>query len=320
MDRRHRQTEIARRIAESSSSYFMSLTGSDLKAGHIGQSGQSVKGVWEKARAHGRCIMFVDECEGVFARRGGINTDSFQEELVGEFLGMWNDVGPEGQIWVVGATNRRDLLDEAIVSRFGAAVEIGLPEAVERLEILRLEMRKLEREMEIPDFVGRATTGFAGRDLSQVARDVCTMAAERKGAITPEMWKEVIARYAKASSESVDESARWESLVLSRSTIETPNYLRNVAPNQGTSETGSSAQGRSALRASGNRQNANCARARANDGLAFIAAGPSDIKAGFVGQSGLKVHALFERARSKAPCILFIDEIDSGASARGRDN
>lgn len=313
------KTEIARRIAQSTSSFFLSLTTADLKGGYIGQSGQNVKAAWEKARAHGRCVMFVDECEGVLARRGGVNTDSFQEELVREFLAKWDGVGSKGQIWVVGATNRRDQLDEAIVSRFGAAVEIGLPEAQERLQILHLEMQKLERSEEILAFVGRATTGFSGRDLSQVARDVCTIATERKTAITPEMWKEVIARYAKASSESVDESARWDSLVLSQSTIEKLQTIcetlrqiealkkQGIEPPRGALLYGPPGTGKTQI-----------ARTLANEsGLPFIAAGPSDIKAGFVGQSGQKVHELFERARSKAPCILFIDEIDSGASARG---
>src|SRR5207245_2910487 len=115
------------------------------------------------------------------------------------FLAKWDGVGSKGQIWVIGATNRRDRLDEAIVSRFGAAFEIGLPEAAERLEILRLEMRKMERNTEIPEFVGSLTTGLSGRGLSTVARDVCTLAAEQKTDIRPEMWREVIARYTKAS-------------------------------------------------------------------------------------------------------------------------
>ncbi len=313
------KTEIARRIADSTSSYFMALTGSDLKAGYVGQSGQYVKAVWEKARARGRCIMFVDECEGVFARRGSVSTDSASEELVREFLAAWDGVASDGQVWVVGATNRRDQLDEAIVSRFGAAVEIGLPEAAERLEILRLELRKLEREAEIPEFVARATTGFAGRDLATVARDVCTLAAERGGAIAPALWAEVLARYAKASSESVDEDARWDSLILAEDTVETLKTIceslrhvetlrkQGVEPPRGALLYGPPGTGKTQI-----------ARTLANEsGLPFLAATTSDLKAGFLGQSGQKAHELFERARGKAPCVLFIDEIEAVTPARG---
>jgi SpoVK/Ycf46/Vps4 family AAA+-type ATPase len=313
------KTEIARRIADSTSSYFMPLTGSDLKSGYVGQSGQFVRGIWEKARSRGKCVIFVDECEGVFARRGGVNTDSASEELVREFLAMWDGVGSEGQVWVVGATNRRDQLDEAMVSRFGAAVEIGLPEAPERISILQLEMRKLERDPEIPAFVGQSTAGLAGRDLATVARDVCSLAAERKAPIQPEMWQEVIKRYAKASSESVDEGARWDTLVVSEDTMETLKTVceslrhietlrkQGIAPPRGALLYGPPGTGKTQI-----------ARTIANEsGLPFLAASTADIKAGFVGQSGQNVRELFERARGKAPCVLFIDEIESVVPSRG---
>jgi SpoVK/Ycf46/Vps4 family AAA+-type ATPase len=313
------KTEIARRLAESTSCHFMPLTGSDLKAGYVGQSGQSVRKVWEQARARGRCVMFVDECEGVFARRGGLNTDSASEELVREFLAMWDGVGAEGQVWVVGATNRRDQLDEAIVSRFGAAVEIGLPEAAERLAILRLELAKLEREAEIPDMVARATTGMAGRDLARVVRDVCTLAAERGGAITPDLWGVVLGRSVKAASDAGDDEARWDALVLPEATVETLKTIcdtlryaetlrkQGVEPPAGALLFGPPGTGKTQI-----------ARTLAHEsGLPFLAAGTADLKAGFVGQSGQKVRELFERARGKAPCILFIDEIESAVPARG---
>lgn len=313
------KTEIARRIADSTSSYFMPLTGSDLKSGYVGQSGQFVRGIWEKARSRGKCVIFVDECEGVFARRGGVNTDSASEELVREFLAMWDGVGSDGQVWVVGATNRRDQLDEAMVSRFGAAVEIGLPEAPERIAILRLEMSKLERDPEIPAFVGPATAGFAGRDLATVARDVCSLAAERQATIQPDTWREVIKRYAKASSESVDEGARWDTLVVSESTMETLKTVceslrhietlrkQGIAPPRGALLYGPPGTGKTQI-----------ARTIANEsGLPFLAASTADIKAGFIGQSGQNVRELFERARGKAPCVLFIDEIESVVPSRG---
>src|SRR5262249_32709947 len=161
----------------------------------------------------GRYVIFVDECEGVFGRRGGLNTDKFSEDIVQEFLAQWDGVGFAGQVWVIGATNRRDLLDPVIVSRFGASFEIGMPEAVERLEILRIEMRKLERAPEVPDFVGNLTTGMSGRGLSTLARDVCTIATDRKSEITPEIWREAIANSFVDKTIPVDEDASWDALI-----------------------------------------------------------------------------------------------------------
>ena len=314
------KTEIARRIADSASCYFMSLKGPDLKAGYVGQSGERVKKVWEQARARGRCVVFVDECEGVFARRGGSNADSASEELVQAFLAEWDGVGTEGQqIWVVGATNRRDLLDEAIVSRFGDAVEIDLPGAPERLQILRLELQKLDRPTQVPEFVGQGTTGMSGRNLARLASEICTLASKQGGLLTDELWREVLKRHTKASSESVDEGARWDSLILPEEVLEKLQTL--CATLRGIEEFKS--QGfevpRGALLygppGTGKTQ---IARTLANEsGLPFIAASTADVKAGFIGQSGQKVRELFERARGKAPCILFIDEIEAVAATRG---
>lgn len=313
------KTEIARRIADSANCYFMALSGPDLKAGYVGQSGQKARAVWEQARSRGRCVMFVDECEGVFARRGSSNSDSLTDELVQAFLAEWDGVGSEGQIWVVGATNRRDLIDEAIVSRFGASVEIGLPGAPERTEILRLELRKLERTADVPDFVAAATQGFSGRNLAMLAKDVATLASERGGELTESVWREATAKLAKSGSEAVDDSARWESLILADDTLD---KLRTICDSLKHIEV-LKAQGLEVPKGAlvfgppgtGKTQ---IARTLANEsGLAFLAATTADVKAGYVGQSGQKVRELFERARGKAPCILFLDEIESLAPERG---
>lgn len=310
------KTEIARLLAKSTGCEFLANDLTTLKGSHIGESGEKVKAVWEKARTRGRAIIFVDECDGVFARRGGTNTDAAVEEITNAFLPMWDGVDSKGQIWVVGATNKRDRIDEALDSRFGVAIEIGLPGPAERTEILKLELRKLESTIQVPEFAGEATSGFAGRNLSKVAATVFRLAAQRGGA-SDDIWREAIAQFAKSSSDAVDAGARWESLILPDATLK---RLRRVAemlkhaealreqgidPPRGALLFGPPGTGKTQI-----------AKTLANEsGLAFIAAGPSDIKAGYLGQSGQKVRELFERARAK-PTILFIDEIESGAASR----
>ena len=314
------KTEIARRIADSASCFFLSLKGPDLKAGHIGGSGERVKKAWEQARGRGRCVMFVDECEGVFARRGGTNADAASEELVQAFLAEWDGVGSESQqVWVVGATNRRDLLDEAIVSRFGTAVEIGVPGAPERLQILRLEMEKMERPTEVPEFLGQATTGLSGRNLARIASEVCALASKHGGVISDDLWREVLKRHTKAASESVDEGARWDSLILSDEMLERLKSLCQVLRNvEEFKAQGFDAPKGALLYGPPGTGKTQIARTLANEsGLPFIAASTADMKAGFIGQSGQKVRELFERARGRAPCILFIDEIEAVTTSRG---
>jgi SpoVK/Ycf46/Vps4 family AAA+-type ATPase len=314
------KTEIARRLADSASCYFMSLKAPDLKAGYIGQSGERVKKVWEQARARGRCVIFIDECEGVFARRGGISGDSASEEVVQAFLAEWDGLGTEGQqVWVVGATNRRDLIDDAIVSRFGAAIEIGLPGAAERLQILRLEMEKMDRPAQVPPFVGELTSGLSGRNLSRVAGDVCTLARRQGGTITDDLWREVLQRHTQAKSDSVDKGAGWGSLVLATDVLEKLQTLcESLRHVEDFAAQGFEVPKGALLYGPPGTGKTQIARTLANEGgIPFIAASTADLKAGFVGQSGQKVRELFERARGQAPCILFIDEIEAVAPVRG---
>ncbi|HEX4269617.1 MAG TPA: AAA family ATPase [Steroidobacteraceae bacterium] len=314
------KTEIARRIADSASCFFMALKAPDLKAGYVGQSGERVKKVWEQARARGRCMIFIDECEGVFARRGGTSSDSASEELVQAFLAEWDGLGTEGQqIWVIGATNRRDLIDEAMVSRFGAAIEIGLPGAAERLQILRLEMENLERPAEVPQFVGELTAGLSGRNLSRVASDVCTLARKQGDTITDNLWREVLKQHTEAKSEAVDKGATWDSLVLSQDVLEKLKTLcESLRHVEEFAAQGFDVPKGALLYGPPGTGKTQIARTLANEsGVPFVAASTADIKAGFIGQSGQKVRELFEMARGRAPCILFIDEIETVAPSRG---
>lgn len=312
------KTEIARRIAESSSCEFLALSSPDLKAGHVGQSGQKVRDVWNKARSRGRCIMFIDECEGVFARRGSSSADSFTDEIVQAFLAEWDGMEDAGQVWVVGATNRRDLVDDAIISRFGAAVEVQLPAAPERMRILALELAKLERQAELPEFLAQATTGFSGRNLKMLAVDAVTLAAERGSSLDEGIWRDAAGRMAESGSDAVAADASWDTLILadaikarlqtvcaSLQNIETL-AAQGIDPPRGALLYGPPGTGKTQI----------ARTMAAESGLTFLSATTADLKAGYVGQSGQKAKELFERARGVAPCILFIDEIEAVAPER----
>jgi transitional endoplasmic reticulum ATPase len=206
-----------------------------------------------------------------------------------------------------------------MVSRFGAAVEIDLPGAAQRLQILRLEMAKLERPTDIPEFLGQLTTGMSGRNLSRIASEVCTLASNQGGAITEATWREVLKRHTRASSESVDESAGWDSLILSDEVLDKLKTLcESLRHVEEFKAQGFDVPKGALLFGPPGTGKTQIARTLANEsGLPFLAATTADLKAGFTGQSGQKVRELFERARGHAPCILFIDEMEAVACARG---
>jgi len=313
------KTEIARRIAESTGGDFIPCKGSDLKGNHIGDSIQNVRNLWNKARSLNRAVIFVDECDAIFGRRGSVDTDKAIEELVPEFLQSWDGMdSKKGQVWVVGATNLYDRIDSAIIRRFGATVEIGLPEAPQRMEILRLEMKKVGRDAEVPEFAGAVTTGLSGGILKEIVKAVCTEAATQNSALTPEIWQKVIRDFVKGPS-PVAAGAAWDTLALPDELIEqlklTAESLRHIdvlrkqgfEPSRGLLLYGPPGTGKTQV-----------ARTMANEsGLPFLFANPADLKAGFMGQAGQKVREIFQRAREKSPCILFIDELDITAAQRG---
>lgn len=311
------KTFLARTIADVADAQFISLSLPDLKSPNIGQSGQNVRSLWIEARKYQRTIIFVDECEGVFGKRGSLESDIMTNEIVLAFLAEWGDglTTHNSSVWVVGATNRRDLLDPAIISRFGAEVEIPLPDREQRKAILLSEMKKMNLNAPLPEFVVENTSGMSGRDIGQFIRNMVSLSRNPDES----MFKEMLAKSKSKGSTVVDENANWDSLVLEDGTknklIDLSAMLQNyeklrqqkISLPKGIMFFGPPGTGKTQI-----------ARTFANESkMAFIAASTADLKAGYIGQSGQKVKELFERARTSSPSILFLDEIDVIAPVRG---
>ena len=311
------KTLIAKALADSMECAFFALSLPDIKAGYIGQSGEKVKALWQRALAEPRAVLFVDECEGVFSRRGGVNTDSFSEEIVQAFLAQWDGFTKQNTVWVVGATNRRDLIDPAILSRFGEEVEIGLPGEAQRLAILQGELARRGFNAPLPEETGLLTQGFAGRELETLAG---RLAREHTGStLTPEIISRYTESFRKQGSTQTDAGATWDRLILPDAAMKN---LRNTAGMlqhaEAFTKKGISVPRTLLLYGPPGTGKTHIARTLANEtGLRFIAASTADMKAGFTGQSGQKVREIFERARESAPSLLFIDEIDIVAPVRG---
>jgi SpoVK/Ycf46/Vps4 family AAA+-type ATPase len=310
------KTLIAKALSESMQCKFFSLSLPDLKAGFVGQSGEKVAKLWEAAKAEERAVIFVDECEGVFGRRGSVTTDSFSEEIVQAFLAQWDGFEKQRSVWVIGATNRRDLIDPAVLSRFGEEVEVALPDQWQRQQILAVELLRRGVEQPLPDKAGEMTAGLGGRDLETLAGRI---AREGTGlTLTTERLEALTKSFRRQGSSAVDETAKWESLVLPESTLRDLKASAQLMRNAEAAQARGLQVPRSLLLfgppGTGKTQ---IARTLAMEsGLTFIAAATADLKAGFIGQSGQKVKELFARARESSPCMLFLDELDIVATSR----
>ena len=311
------KTLIARKLAQHVNCNFVALTIADLKGEHIGQTGPKVKKIWDSARSSSPTILFVDECESAFARRGSRDTDNFGNELVQTFIAEWDGFNQGGgNVLVIGATNRRELIDDAVLSRFTVSIELPAPDAAARERILQAEFGKAQLALPVTEALVRETSGMSGRDLSTLVTSV--VATHPAGRPSHENFSAAIARLRGKSSTSV-EVLGWDDVILPTSTrnefeslgkelLHAEELARmNIPVPRGILLYGPPGTGKTQI-----------ARVLASQsGLSFISASSSDVKGQFIGDGGARVKQLFETARAQAPCILFLDEIDTIAPPRG---
>ncbi|MGI9526107.1 MAG: AAA family ATPase [Weeksellaceae bacterium] len=305
---------IAKTLAETLESDFISVNLHDLKGKHVGESAQKVKAIWQRAKSKSRCILFIDECESVFVKRGSTASDSFTDDIVQAFIAEWDGFSKQNNVMVLGATNRRDIMDDAVLSRFAEQIEIALPNAAMREAILKDELLKNGVKPALPEKVADDLQGFSGRDIANLAKKLV-----RSGEpITEDLIQKLTKGKRTSGNTSVDKNATWDRLVLAddkkRELISVCNMLakaeilkqKNINIPKGILLYGPPGTGKTQI-----------ARTMANEsGLSFMGVSTADMKAGYIGQSGQLVKDIFERARSQSPCILFIDELDIVAPGR----
>ena len=311
------KTLIARKLAQHVNCNFIAVTIADLKGEHIGHTGPKVKKIWEQARSKAPTILFVDECESAFARRGSRDTDNFGNELVQTFIAEWDGFNQGGgNVLVIGATNRRELIDDAVLSRFTVSIELPAPDADARERILQAEFSRAQLALPVTAALVRATSGMSGRDLSTLVTSV--VATHPAGNPAEQDFSAAITRLRGKSSTSVQELG-WEDVILPSATraefeslgkelLHAEELARmNIPVPRGILLYGPPGTGKTQI-----------ARVLASQsGLSFIAASSSDVKGQFIGDGGARVKQLFEKARAQAPCIVFLDEIDTIAPPRG---
>ena len=133
------KTQCARTLANEVRAHFIAASTAELKAPFIGQSGQRVKQLFEDARSHAPCIVFLDEIDAVASDRGG-HTDSFNQEVLTQLLQEIDGIKDlrKTPVVLIAATNRKNNLDPALLSRFRDLLEVPLPTQHERLKLLNI--------------------------------------------------------------------------------------------------------------------------------------------------------------------------------------
>ena len=176
------KTLLARAIAGEAKVPFFSISGSDFVEMFVGVGAARVRDMFEQAKKHAPCIVFIDEIDAVGRQRGaglGGGNDE-REQTLNQLLVEMDGFEASSGVIVIAATNRPDVLDPALLrpGRFDRQVVVPLPDIRGREQILMVHMRKVPVAPDVrPDVLARGTPGFSGADLANLVNEAALFAA-----------------------------------------------------------------------------------------------------------------------------------------------
>ncbi|GAP89009.1 putative AAA family ATPase 60S ribosome export protein [Rosellinia necatrix] len=216
------KTLLAKAVANESKANFISVKGPELLNKYVGESERSVRQVFSRARASAPCIVFFDELDALVPRRDANGTDS-SARVVNQLLTEMDGMNSRSGVYVIGATNRPDMIDPAILrpGRLGTNIFIDLPNADGRADILKTRIRRVlpsYTDFDVLDSVARdrRCDGFSGADIENLHSAAAKAAMRRMiqlgqqdgGAILPEDWQRALNETKPSVSESHSEKFR----------------------------------------------------------------------------------------------------------------
>jgi len=193
------KTLLAKAIANECQANFISVKGPELLTMWFGESEANVREIFDKARGAAPCVLFFDELDSIAKARGSSQGDAggAGDRVINQILTEMDGMGAKKNVFIIGATNRPDTIDPAILrpGRLDQLIYIPLPDLPSRVEILKACLKKspISKDVNL-EFLGQKTPGFSGADLTEICQRACKLA------IRESIEKEVIA--ARAAKES----------------------------------------------------------------------------------------------------------------------
>ncbi|KAF8936545.1 transitional endoplasmic reticulum ATPase [Dissophora ornata] len=175
------KTLLAKAIANECQANFISIKGPELLTMWFGESEANVRDVFDKARAAAPCVMFFDELDSIAKARGGSSGDAggAGDRVLNQILTEMDGMNAKKNVFVIGATNRPDQIDSALLrpGRLDQLIYIPLPDEASRLAVLKSTLRKSPVSTEINlNFIAKTTHGFSGADLTEICQRACKLA------------------------------------------------------------------------------------------------------------------------------------------------
>ena len=185
------KTLAAKAVARQTNATFIRIVGSELVKKYIGEGARMVREIFQFAQEKQPCIIFIDELDAIGARRvdSGTSSDREVQRTLMQLLSEIDGFDPCGNVKVVGATNRSDILDPALLrsGRFDRLIEFPLPDMNSRMKILQIHTRSMNlRDVDLP-YIAKETDGASGADLKNMCTEAGMFAIrERRNHITRE--------------------------------------------------------------------------------------------------------------------------------------
>jgi transitional endoplasmic reticulum ATPase len=337
------KTMIAKAVAAETGAYFFLLNGPEIMSKLAGESESNLRKAFEEAEKNSPSIIFIDEIDSIAPKRDKAGGE-VEKRIVSQLLTLMDGIKDTSNVVVIAATNRPNIIEPALrrFGRFDRELDIGVPDDAGRLEILRIKTRnmKLAKNMDL-EIIGKSTHGYVGADIAQLCMEAAFEAIRDKMGII-DVDAETIPAEILDSIEITQEHFDFALRVtnpsaLRENVVEVPNTswadiggLEDVkkelyetvqypvehadkyekfgmSPSKGVLFYGPPGCGKTLL-----------AKAIANECQAnFISIKGPELLTMWFGESEANVRDLFDKARAAAPCILFFDELDSIAKARG---
>jgi transitional endoplasmic reticulum ATPase len=337
------KTLLAKAVASETNANFIHIGGPEIMSKFYGESEERLREIFKQAQENAPSIIFIDEIDSIAPKREEI-TGEVEKRVVSQLLALMDGLESRGKVVVIGATNRPNAIDPALrrPGRFDREIEIGVPDRQGRLEILQIHTRGMPLAEDVNlGKLADITHGFVGADLEALCKEAAMRALRRilpsldleaesipaevlnKITVTMEDFHEALKDVEPSAMREVlveVPQVRWSDIGgLSdvkeelREAVEWPLKYRelfdrtNASPPKGVLLYGPPGTGKTLL-----------AKAVATESEAnFISIKGPELLSKWVGESERAVREIFRKAKQAAPCIIFMDEVDSITPVRG---
>ncbi|KRY68440.1 Transitional endoplasmic reticulum ATPase -like protein 2 [Trichinella pseudospiralis] len=337
------KTLIARAVANETGAFFFLLNGPEIMSKLAGESESNLRKAFEECEKNSPSILFIDEIDAITPKREKTHGE-VERRIVSQMLTLMDGLKQRSHVIVIAATNRPNSIDPALrrFGRFDREIDIGIPDALGRLEVLRIHTKKMRLAEDVDlEQISNETHGYVGADLASLCSEAALQQIREKmdlidledevidaevldslavtmdnfrwamSKTTPSALRETVVETPTITWNDIGglESVKKELQELVQYPVEHPEkYLKfGMQPSRGVLFYGPPGCGKTLL-----------AKAIAHECQAnFISIKGPELLTMWFGESEANVRDVFDKARAAAPCVLFFDELDSIAKARG---